>query len=190
MPRSITAGMITASVAEHLRAVLLAKLEYSSGNVNAHTGAGSLTFNGDTYTGVGTLGKVSSVEETAELQSNKLGLSIAATENAQVSRALGEHYQGRAATLFLGLLNASYQLISDPITLFKGRMDNQVITLGRTPGIEVTIESIMADWERPGIRRYNAADHKIYFPQDKGLDYVEQAVEKEIYWGKPEPPER
>ena len=57
----------------------------------------------------------------------------------------------------------------------------------RTPSalsrVSVTAESLLADWDRPRVRRYNAEDQRLYYPNDKGFEFVPSLVEKQIVWG-------
>jgi hypothetical protein len=41
----------------------------------------------------------------------------------------------------------------------------------------------LADWDRPRVRRYNAADQAITDSADKGFEFVPQMVERNIRWG-------
>jgi len=62
-------------------------------------------------------------------------------------------------------------------------MDTMDVELGTTASITVAAESRLADWDRPRVRRYNAADQNISYPSDKGFEFVPQMVEKSIRWG-------
>ena len=48
--------------------------------------------------------------------------------------------------------------------------------------IQLAVESRMADWARPNVRRFNSTDHNEDYPNDKFFDFVENMVEKEIVW--------
>ena len=57
------------------------------------------------------------------------------------------------------------------------------ITLGQQGTIEVVCRSRLADWDNPRVRRYNNQTQQALYPGDLGLEFVEQATEKEIFWG-------
>lgn len=67
MARDLTAGMISAVQAETVRPILLAKIATTGGDVRVWTGIGDLTFAAEIYTGTGTLGGVSDVQESSDL---------------------------------------------------------------------------------------------------------------------------
>ena len=50
--------------------------------------------------------------------------------------------------------------------------------------IEITIENKLIDLERARIARYTSAYQKLKFPNDKGLDFIEDLQDKNIVWGR------
>lgn len=136
------------------------------------------------WIGVGTLGSISEIEEGVDLQMYGLTLSLSGLESSVVAKCLGTGYAGRPATVWLGLLDVDYQIIADPIVVFKGVMDTMPLKLGKDAVIQLTIESKLVNWERPYGRRYNDEDQKFEFSGDRGFEFVSQMVEKEILWGR------
>lgn len=184
MTRSITPAAVAASEADTIRPVLLVKLEFDSGAVCLHSWTGELDYGGDTYTGAGSLGSISAAEEPSELARSTVTLTLRGLPTDLVSTILNQHYQGRTATIRLGYFNDEMQLIADPVIVYRGRMDEPGIRQGETLEVSLSVESRFAAWDRPNIRRYNNADQQQRFPGDRGLEFVEQAVEKQIVWGR------
>lgn len=86
---------------------------------------------------------------------------------------------------FLGVLNDSGAVVSDPYLLFSGRMDLMNIDDGgETCIISISAESRLIDLDRTRERRYTSEDQKIDFPNDKGLEFVADLQDKEIVWGR------
>ena len=54
---------------------------------------------------------------------------------------------------------------------------------GDTATIKLTAESRLIDLDRSRERRFTSEDQKIEFPDDKGLEYVDDLQDKEIVWG-------
>jgi len=188
MGRTITAATTTASAAEIARPFLAVELDFASGFTRANSTHKDLTFNTGagsfSFLGVGNLGEMSSVQEGTELQAYGLTLKLSGVNAAHLSLALGEQYQGRSAKIWLGFLDVNFAVIADPVLIFQGRMDTMGIALGETGEIAVNVESRLADWERPRIRRYTDVDQQAAFPGDRGLEFVAQMVEKELVWGR------
>ena len=176
--------MITASGAEQIRTVMLVSMDFSSGFLRVNSSNKSIVFSGDTYTGVGDLGKIEDIEESINHDSQGIRLTLSGVPSAHISRALGEHYQGRAILVYLALLDSIHELIADPTTVFSGRMDTMPIDAGDTATIMLTAESFLADWDRPRVGRYNDADQQDRYTGDVGLEFLPQTTEKELVWGK------
>tara|TARA_B100000315_G_C14239516_1_gene434686 strand:+ start:53 stop:613 length:561 start_codon:yes stop_codon:yes gene_type:complete len=184
MPRSITAASKTAALAEHVRVIALASFDFGSGFVRVTSAPFDIVYSGDTYQGLGTFGKVSPVEEGAEQKAYRLQFELSGIPTALVSTALNEDYQGRDAKLWFALLDSSYDVIADPVLVFWGLMDTMDIRAGKEGKINIIAQSRLARWEEPVNHRMNNASQQALFADDKGLEFTEQMVEKEIIWPK------
>jgi hypothetical protein len=177
-------AMEIACAASTIHPVAFVKFEFDGGDVNLHTELGDITWGGDTYTGVGSLGSVGVSEEVSDLSNTPLNLTLSGIPNDLISILLNEYYQGRRATLYLGYLDmTTRQLVADPIILYRGLIDTADIQQDKTCTVTLSVQSRFAAWDVPLIRRYNNADQQARYPGDKGLQFVEQAVDKQIIWG-------
>lgn len=183
MSRITDPQILAALSAETYRLLILAELDFPSGMVRVHSGVGEVIFNTNTYLGVGQLGKISTLEETAELRSSGFTLELSGIDPALLAISLNDDVQGRDAKIWLAFLDENHQIISDPVGPWLGRMDNLEGELGETATLQLNVENRMADWERPRIRRYTDADQQAEYPGDKGFEFVNQMQEKEIPWG-------
>ena len=185
MSRSaLTAAMITASQADNFVFGLAAELDFSSGMVRVNTSPYTLTIDGDSYLGVGDLGKVSPIDEEASLAAKGVSMQLSGVDPTLLSKALDEHYQGRAAKLWVCLFDDDHQLISDPYPIGIWRMDSMDVEHGETGTITLTAESPMADWDRPRVRYYTDQDHQSRYPGDKFFEMMPVNIDKEILWGR------
>jgi hypothetical protein len=50
--------------------------------------------------------------------------------------------------------------------------------------ITVAIENKLVTLQRPNIRRYTSANHKLRHPTDTFFDFVQALQDKEIAWGR------
>lgn len=78
----------------------------------------------------------------------------------------------------------SQGLVDDPLLIALGKMDVSTIDQGQTLTVIITAESRFAAWNRPIVRRYTNAEQTTRFPGDKGLEFIDQAAQKEIFWGR------
>lgn len=184
MSREISSLTLAAGKADVARPVLLARLDFASGIVRATSAPFNIEAEGETYTGIGNLGTISAVPEGAELQSYAVELTLSGIPAELVSLALADQYQGREARLYLALLDDGHRVIGAPLLIFRGQMDTLDIELGQTATLRLAVQSRLADWERPRLRRYTQEDQQADYPEDKGFEFVPQMVEKTIYWGR------
>ena len=184
MSRSLTSGAETASLAGHVRPVILVELDASSGMARFSTGDRTVVYAGNSFLGAGNLGKIAPFGEPTDLSVEGVAIELSGLPNNYIDMAMAENVQGRAARLWLGFFDDAYALITDPVLIFRGRMDTMDIKLGETATVVVRVENRLADWDRPRVRRYTHADQTARFPNDKGLEFVSQTVEREILWGR------
>ena len=162
MSRSLTTAAANAAAAGVVRPVLLVDLEFSDGTVRYTT----------------------AVMEGTELEANRIIVGLNGIPSANLSLAIGQTYQNRPATVYLGFLDANYALVADPFVAFKGRMDSMDIELGKTARIQIGIESRLVDWDKARIRRYTNEDQQNFFAGDKGLEFMSEMVDKQLVWGR------
>lgn len=184
MSRGLSEDLQEQSKADVVRPIFLVRLDYSTAPVLVCSAPFPVIWNGETYLGVGNLGSLGPSQEAAELQNYAITLTMTGVPAASVAAAIDENYQGRDARIFMALVDDGHRIVTDPLLLFRGRMDTQDIELGTTANITLTVQSRLADWERPRIRRYTTEDQQSEYPDDKGLQYVPQMSEKTLYWGR------
>lgn len=185
MSRTITVAAENASLADVVRPLLLIDLDFSSGHIRLNSTPYALTYASNAYQGAAKLGEITPVEETADIQATAIAMKLYAVPRDVVSLALAEQYQGRSATMMLGLMDDNWSLVANPVTVFAGRMDVMSISLGETASVSMTVESRFADWERPRIRRYTSEDQAAFEDAaDSFFDYAPTMVEKTVKWGK------
>ena len=166
-----------------IKPVYFLKFEFPSANVYLNSSDRNITWGGNEYIGAGTIGTVSDIEETSELQANGVKLTLSGIPSTYVSVALTQEYQGSSATEYLGVLSSSYGLVDDPFIIFVGKVDTMAISLSETATIEIDIENRLIDWERPRISRFTNEEQQNLFSGDKGLEFVDSVAEKELFWG-------
>jgi len=166
-----------------VRPIYFLKFEFPSGNVYLNSSDRNITWGGNSYIGAGSIGTVSDIEETSELQAQGIKLTLTGIPSTYVSIALTSEYQGSATTEYLGFFNENYGLVDDPFVIFVGKVDTMAISLSDTATIEVDIENRLVDWERPRISRFTNEEQQNLYSGDKGLEFVDSVAEKELFWG-------
>lgn len=184
--RGLSSANQTAALDRVVRPVLFFELEIDDGSptefIRVSDAPYSITWSGHEWLGIGTLGSVSAAEETTELKAPGVEATLNGIDPSLASIALGRHIQGDPVTIYLGLLDEGHGLVDTPLVLFRGRADTMPIKLGQTASIRLTVESVLADWDRPRVRRYNNADQQQRFPGDRFFEFAEQTVDKDVIW--------
>lgn len=183
--RSMTSAAKAAFTQMNFPALVLVELQFGTGTVRVCNAGYAFPWGGFDWIGLGQLGSVDGISEGASLQMYGCGLTLSGIPPEYISEMMTPaDYQGKTAIIRLAPLTDDYQIIADPVVVFKGRMDTCDIQLGQTATITLTVESRLVDWERPRTRRYNDADQQAAHPGDKGMQYVDQMVSKDLKWGR------
>lgn len=169
-----------------VRPILMASFHFEESTDRAWSGVGQLIWDGHTWYGAGTLGKVSTVEETTELRATGASFQLSGIPADLIEKVSTYPVQGKKARLYLGFMDADFKtLIMDPVLIFDGRMDTvEISDSGDTASVTLTAESRLRDLERVRTRRYTDADQQSRFPGDKGFEYVPSLQDKQIIWGR------
>ena len=170
------------------------------------TGQGTLVLeDGTEWIGLGSLLDISAIEETAEMAVKGATITLSGVSSEALSLALTEPYQGRVCNIYFGTFSAgkilqesgSFILLQDGSKIlleatstgfnqiFSGYMDQMNIADGGdTTAIELMVENRLIDLERARVARFTSGYQKSLYPDDLGLDFVEDLQDKDIVWGR------
>jgi len=168
--------------------ILIAEFEFDSGALRVWSGSGNLSWDSKTWTGVGTFGGVSPVEEGADIAARGVRFSLSGIPSEYLSLALGDDCRQRPCSLWLALRDSAGAIIGTPYKLFSGRMEPLSGEEGPA-GATLTIpaESRLVELKRARVSRYTHEEQVRRFSGDLGLAYIATMAEKPIYWGGPAP---
>lgn len=184
--RDLTPNMATELESANIAPILLAQLEFDSGTLYMWNGYGTLTWEGKDYLGGGNLVTVATLEETQELEAKSLVVTLSGIPTSLLSLALNERTRGRAFRMWLGAMDTGgspLQLIGDPYRAFTGLMDVMEISDdGDTALIRLSVESSLLIGQRVKVFHYTSEDQKKTYPNDLGLDMINQLQDKAVIW--------
>lgn len=204
--RNMTPDMITEFAGESIQPILMGEFFFDSQTIGMWTGLGSLNYGGTEYFGGGSLIGVSNITETQDLQAKGMVLSLNGIPSSLISLALLERSRGRPFRMYMasvstrrrvatevepgavltedgGYVLLENQLLDSPYRIFSGLMDFMEFTdNGQTADIKLTVENALLIGQRAKIGRYTPEDQKKRFPNDKGLDFINQLQDKSIVW--------
>lgn len=190
----------------YITPVVLIEMMFSSGPLRLWTGVGDLMFEGNQYTGAGNFIGTSPIEETQDIQAKGIVATLNGMNQALVALALAENCRGRPFRMYLsyitknqaievesgddlvetedgGLVLLELQAIGTPYKIFSGLMDYiEGTDTGRDSTLRLNVENVLIIGQRSKIARYTSEDQRRRFPDDKGLDMINQLQDKEVVW--------
>jgi len=207
MSRDLSATTIEAINEDTVRPFFAVELMFDGDNVlRMWTGQGTLVLtDGTEWAGAGTLLNISTVEETSELAVKGATITLTGIPSEVISLALSQPYQGRVCNIYFGTFttgnilqeNSDYILLQDGSrievqstskgfnSIFSGYMDQMNIAESAdTSTIELSVENKLIDLERARVARFTSGYQKSIYPDDLGLDFVEDLQDRNISWGR------
>lgn len=185
MSRDVTAAFDTAAKDSKVRGAFFVKLEFSSGVVRVWSGVGSVTWDGQTWDGVGELGSISAIQEKTGAVATGVMLALSFNDSSLLTTVLTEEYQGRAVNIWMALFDEDLKIIADPVEYFGGMMDYAETKRSEgTASIEVNCESWLRVLERSSKRKRTDQDQKARFSGDRGFEHTARLMDKPILWGR------
>jgi hypothetical protein len=186
MSRELPTGFASAMDAPILHPVFLAQIDWPTGTIRVWNGYGDLTWDGQTWVGVGHLGGISVIKESRDLAANGVTLSLSGIPSGNISLALANNTQGQPAYIWVGELDVATKAFTvDPYRIFAGIIDVCPIEDdGTTATINVNLEKEFIDTRTEG-RRYTHEDQQIDYPGDLGFEYVAGLADKPLNWNGP-----
>jgi len=184
MARELDTTYSASLPAQLIRPVRMVQLAFRSQTVYCWTGVGPLTWNGLTFLGIGSLGKISAVREGVGLQAGSVTLTLSAIDPLLFAECMADIRLGATVRIWRGNVDASGALIGTPYQLFRGQVDQPAISMGaQDMSIALTVESRIVNLQRASGRRYTAADQRLSYPTDMAFDWLEQLNDLALVWG-------
>ena len=185
MSRDLTANVQSAIEATQVTPFLLFEGLFASGYVRVWPGYGDLVWNSETWTGVGTLGGVSAIQETSEIQANGISVTLTGIPSELISLVLDDAEQGKSGKVYIGFFDSSNQIIANPYMVFEGKLDIPSIQEeGELSTITITYESRLINLQRPRETRYTNEEQQREYAGDLGCEFVPAMKEITLTWGK------
>jgi hypothetical protein len=183
MPRDISAPMLSSLISNTIRPAFMSQITFRSAIEYIWTGVGNLIYGGNTFRGVGSLGKLGTIMEGTEVRADGTSVTLSAIDPALLSESLTDIQIGAPAEVWLALFDESANILGAPYSLFVGTVDQPVLNVGTEEmSITLKLENKLANLQRASNRRYTAADQNLYYPGDTGLNWVELMNDIALKW--------
>jgi len=134
--RSLDPALAAALSGASFNPIVLVYLDWPGGAVRAHSGAGSITWGGQSWAGVGKFGDVSVPDESASGVPMEFALSIVC-DLAELADYADAVIRQRVGSIYLGATTTpgGNVLIGDPVDIASGTMDTSVLMISVDRGV-------------------------------------------------------
>lgn len=185
MTRDITTDLAAALGTGELRPAIFFEGAFPSGMVRIWTGPTAIDWDGKSWTGVGVLLGLGTLEETSDVVAAGTKVSLAGVPLDLVSLAIDEARQGSPGRIWLALLTKDRRIIADPVQAFSGRLDvPEIAEDGQSCRITISYENRLIDLGVARSWRYTHESQQVLHPGDRGFEHVTAIQDREITWGR------
>jgi len=185
MSRDLTPAFAAALAEADLRPALFFEGQFASGWLRLWTGLGEISWNGQIWSGAGSLLGIGSIDEPGAVVASGTAISLSGVPLDMVQLAIAESRQGLPGRIWLALLDEGGAIIADPVQAFSGRLDVPEITDdAATCTITLSYESRLIDLTSPRSWRYTHESQQALHPGDRGFEYVTAIQDREVTWGR------
>ncbi len=183
MSRNLSPAMSSAKDSKNLIPFNLVEFHFDSGAQYYTNYMSDLSWSGNLYTR-GNITGIPVIDESYDLKIPSITIALSGVNQVNVSTALLENSLDRKVLIYLGLIDSSFDIVIDPVEIFKGRITGwNYKQNGTAADLSWDVSSHFADFERISGRRTNSEDQRLFFHGDKGLEFSARS-DSIIKWGR------
>lgn len=184
--KTVSIAVESALLSKALRYGFLAEVDTAQGLTHFWSGVGTLVWDGYSWLGLGLLGRISGMGETAEVRTTETRYELSGiTANTELSKFLESPVRGRLARAWFAALDEKYQVIPDPIQIDETLLDTATVTTAEdlVSTLALIGTSAIFDFRRPKSLGITHEQQQLDFPGDTGFDRVPTEVaDKQVSW--------
>jgi hypothetical protein len=174
--------MQAAITARVIQPAIFAQLTFKSETVNVWTGIGTITYNGVTWSGIGSLGSVGTITENTTVEAAATSVSLNGIDPALYADCMSDIVTGQPASIWLACMSGS--MVLGTILIFKGLIDIPTVSEDTEDiSISLALESKLTNLQRANRKLWTAAEQQRLYPTDSGFNYVPIMVDVANIWG-------
>lgn len=162
---------------------LIAEIDHPSGPARFWTGIGLLSWNGNTWTGTGTLGSVAPIKNTSDLIVQEINFGLAGVDPTIVA-TLGDNVRNLSGKVWLACLGSGNAVILDPFQIVDAQLDYQSFSAAAdgTVAISITARTGFYTLDRALDEAWTTEEQQILYPTDSGLDLISGLQNQTLQW--------
>ena len=144
-----------------------------------------ITYDGNEYLPTGSFLNFSDIVESNETNIEQIGISLSGIDQTFNNIFLTVDYIDREIEIYKAFLDTNDSLVSDPLLIFNGRLNNPTIKEDVDAGtstLSFTASSLFVDFDKINSRFTNNESQQSFFAGDTGFRFSSVVV-KELNWG-------
>jgi hypothetical protein len=168
---------------QSLRPAIFVSLTFKSETVFIWSGIGTVNWNGQNWTGIGTLLDISSLEDGSTVDARGCSVVVSGIDATMFGNCMSEFVLGKPAAIYLGVYSGG-NLLPFPVTAWAGRTDQPSVNIsGKDVTITINLENRLVDMNVPGSRRYENSDQQQDWPGDICFSFTSGLLDRALFWG-------
>ncbi len=186
MTRGIASGLLTALQALVVRPVYLVKMEFTGSDLYLSSTIKNISYDSQTWLGNGLLkSSFDGVHEVGDVQATGVKIKLEAYDAALMSLLLTGLTRSKTASIYIGALDSSHDLVLSPQLIYKGFFDSVAFgESGNASEAIVSYENELITLRNINEFRYTHESQQIYFPGDLCFQYTDLIADWSGFWGK------
>lgn len=160
------------------------------GGVRVTNAPRNISYGGETFLSLGNFLGFSNVEETSKFQVSNITVSLSGIpayddgDSSFISQFLQYDYVDKDVEIYRAFFDQD--LFVDAIMIFKGRIDNPIISDNPGEDLIMAVETVnnWTDYERRAGRHTNDNEHQAFYSGDLFFEYSADTI-KDIKWAPP-----
>lgn len=171
---------------QHLRrggqVALLCYLDHPDSEVYVWTRVGTLNWNGQSWKGIGTLGRVTGISKTTGLEVKQVTFELAGVPVSEVDLLEG-NVRNRAAKLWLAAIERN-KVVGKPHVIIDDLMDFQTLKVEDNATATIQIKVNVGFWsiERATNKAWTHEEQQVKYTGDSGLSQIPLLATKQTNW--------
>lgn len=182
---------VSARMAEALAAgrplALIAAIDHPDGMVRVWSRAGTLAWNGESWLGIGALGRVTPISSSLELAIQEIAFEIRGVP-ATALQLLSDKVRGRSGELWLAAMAPRRRVVADPFYFGAAELDYQTLSIGDDLTATIRVTAYMGFYTLQKAQNLvwsrEAQDRRFPDRLDSGFDLMTANTVKEIKWDR------
>lgn len=183
MSRGLSSTNLTHAQGDTVAPVNLVHFAFDT-PVYVHSGLGTLTYDGNDYTGVGDLGEISGMEESEDLAPVMVQFQLSGIDSTFFTEVFDAGNYGDVITVYHGYRNSDTgNLIDDPTLVGRFFFEHATLRKGETNVAIITAQHELSRLDdKPG-QKFTDEDQRATYSSDVGYQFVADVGKKELVWG-------